>query len=120
MFIGYWWTLSSGSDSRRLRRAFGRLVLCRHTPSSRVSRLDAYTRGLFTELVPISNVAYRVALSSAFAGALGCGLIALMVSRGSSMILEGIADFKALDTEVAEDSPCVWSPDWSPWPADGF
>src|SRR5881398_604131 len=39
---------------------------------------------LFTALIPISNVAYRVAVSSAVAGALSCGLIALMVSRGSS------------------------------------
>src|SRR5436190_8371176 len=36
----------------------------------------------FTRLVPISNVAWRVALSSAVAGALACGLIGLMVSRG--------------------------------------
>src|SRR5262245_54650938 len=43
---------------------------------------------LFT-LLPISNIAYRVALSSAVAGALSCGLVALMVSRGSSMIIEG-------------------------------
>src|SRR5437016_10556422 len=34
---------------------------------------------LFTALIPISNVAYRVAVSSAVAGALSCGLIALMV-----------------------------------------
>ncbi|PYI85739.1 MAG: hypothetical protein DME26_10310 [Verrucomicrobia bacterium] len=52
---------------------------------------------LFTELIPISNVAYRVAVSSAVAGALSCGLIALMVSRGSSMILEGIAEFKVVE-----------------------
>src|SRR5436309_12584048 len=52
---------------------------------------------LFTALIPISNVAYRVAVSSAVAGALSCGLIALMVSRGSSMILEGIAEFKVID-----------------------
>src|SRR5262245_6773201 len=43
---------------------------------------------LFTVLLPISNIAYRVAVSSAVAGALSCGLIALMVSRGSSMMLE--------------------------------
>src|SRR5690349_15720581 len=43
---------------------------------------------LFTKLVPISNIAWRVGLSSAVAGAFACGLIALMTSRGSSMILE--------------------------------
>src|SRR3954447_8749794 len=51
----------------------------------------------FTKFVPIGNVAYRVAISSAFAGALACGLVALMVSRGSSMIMEGIADLKNIE-----------------------
>lgn len=54
---------------------------------------------LFTVLVPISNIAYRVALSSAFAGALSCGLIALMVSRGSSMILESIGSLKNIQRQ---------------------
>src|SRR5947207_6312659 len=44
---------------------------------------------LFTVLVPVSNVAWRVALASAVSGALACGLIGLLASRGSSMILEG-------------------------------
>ena len=52
---------------------------------------------LFTVLLPISNIAYRVAVSSAVAGAFACGLIALMVSRGCSMMLEGIAEFKAIE-----------------------
>jgi tetratricopeptide (TPR) repeat protein len=51
---------------------------------------------LFT-LLPISNIAYRVAISSALAGALSCGLIALMVSRGSSMMMEGIAELKNVE-----------------------
>ncbi len=49
---------------------------------------------LFAVLLPISNIAYRVAISSAVAGALTCGLVALMVSRGSSMIMEGVSEFK--------------------------
>ena len=52
---------------------------------------------VFTWLVPVGNIAYRVAISSAFAGALACGLVALMVSRGSSMILEGISDLKNIE-----------------------
>jgi hypothetical protein len=42
----------------------------------------------FTKLLPFSNVAWRAAVSSAVAGALACGLIALMVSRGGAAMLE--------------------------------
>ena len=38
----------------------------------------------FVVLLPISNIAWRVAVSSAVAGALACGLIAAMVSRWGS------------------------------------
>ena len=51
---------------------------------------------LFTKLLPFSNIAWRVAVSSAVAGALTCGLIALMVSRGGTLILEGLREFKRL------------------------
>lgn len=63
---------------------------------------------LFTVLVPISNIAFRVALSSAVAGALSCGLIGLMVSRGSSMIVEGMAELKNLERRW-ENALCVVS-----------
>src|SRR2546430_8054058 len=52
---------------------------------------------LFTVLAPVSNIAWRVAVASAVAGALTCGLIALIASRGCSMILEGIEEFKGID-----------------------
>ncbi len=52
---------------------------------------------LFTVLVPVSNIAWRVALASALAGALACGLIALLASRGSSMMLESIEELKGMD-----------------------
>jgi hypothetical protein len=42
----------------------------------------------FTKLLPFSNIACRVAVSSAVAGALVCGVIALMVSRLGAAILE--------------------------------
>ncbi len=45
---------------------------------------------LFTKLLPFSDLAWRVAVSSAVAAALVCGLIAMMVSRGGAMILEAI------------------------------
>ena len=51
---------------------------------------------LFTKLLPFSNIAWRVAFSSAVAGALACGLIALNVSRAGLMLLESIRDFKRL------------------------
>ena len=43
----------------------------------------------FIKLLPFSNIAWRVAVSSAVAGALTCGVIALMVSRGASALLDG-------------------------------
>ncbi|MDP7049050.1 MAG: DUF2723 domain-containing protein [Verrucomicrobiota bacterium] len=45
---------------------------------------------LFTKLVPISNIAFRVALSSAFAAALSSGLLALLTCRASARIIESI------------------------------
>lgn len=52
---------------------------------------------LFTVLLPFSNIAWRVAVSSAVAAAFACGLLALIVSRGSSMMIEGISDLKGID-----------------------
>ncbi len=52
---------------------------------------------LFTVLLPFSNIAWRVAVSSAVAAALANGLLGLIVSRGSSMILEGIQDLKGIE-----------------------
>jgi hypothetical protein len=43
---------------------------------------------LFATLLPFSNIAWRVAVGSAVAAALACGLVALMVSRAGTMILE--------------------------------
>ena len=63
---------------------------------------------VFTWLVPISNIAFRVAVSSAFAGALSCGFVALMVSRGSSMIMEGIADLRNIEKKF-ENGLCLVS-----------
>ena len=63
---------------------------------------------LFTVLFPFSNIAWRVALSSAVAGAISCGLLSLIVSRGSSMILEGLAELRELDKKI-ESALCVIS-----------
>lgn len=44
---------------------------------------------LFTKLVPISNIAFRVALSSAVAGVMSSAMLSLIVSRGSRRLLRG-------------------------------
>src|SRR6185295_19077917 len=49
---------------------------------------------LFTKILPFSNIAWRVSVSSAFAAAVACGLAGLLISRGSSMLLESIDWFK--------------------------
>lgn len=63
---------------------------------------------LFTVLFPFSNIAWRVALSSAVAGAVSCGLLGLIVSRGSSMMIEGIADLRNVEKKL-ESWLCVVS-----------
>jgi thioredoxin-like negative regulator of GroEL len=51
---------------------------------------------LWTVLLPIKNIAWRVALGEATGGALAAGLLGLLVSRGSSLLIEGIEDLKAM------------------------
>jgi tetratricopeptide (TPR) repeat protein len=48
----------------------------------------------WTWILPIGNVAWRVEVGQSFAAAMGCGMLALMVSRGSSMLIEGIEELK--------------------------
>jgi tetratricopeptide (TPR) repeat protein len=104
VFIGYWWTLAPDltlEDCGEL--ATGSFYAgVPHPPGYPVWTIYSW----FFTLLPISNIAYRVALSSAVAGALACGLVALMVSRGSSMIIEGIAELKNIERKW-ENSICV-------------
>jgi tetratricopeptide (TPR) repeat protein len=51
---------------------------------------------LWTVILPMGNVAWRVEVGESFAAAMGCGLVALMVSRGSSMLIEGIEELKSV------------------------
>src|SRR5438445_8997134 len=51
---------------------------------------------LWTVLVPVGNMAWRVALAQANAGAVACALIALIVSRGSSLLIESIESLAGL------------------------
>lgn len=95
VFVGYYLTLAPDltlEDSGEL--AVGSYYAgVPHPPGYPVWTLYTW---LFT-LIPISNIAWRVALSSAVAGAFACGLLALMVSRGSSLLLESIAEFKGIE-----------------------
>src|SRR5580700_10959403 len=50
----------------------------------------------WTAILPFGNVAWRVEVGESFAAAMGCGLLALMVSRGSSMLIEGIEVIRGL------------------------
>jgi tetratricopeptide (TPR) repeat protein len=106
VFLGYWWTLAPDltlEDCGEL--AVGSYYAgVPHPPGYPVWTIYSW---LFT-LLPISNIAYRVALSSAVAGALSCGLVALMVSRGSSMFIEGINDLKNIDRKL-ENALCIVS-----------
>src|SRR5690349_6149910 len=73
VFIGYWWTLAPDltlEDCGEL--AVGSMYAgVPHPPGYPVWTIYSW---LFT-LLPISNMAYRVALSSAVAGAFSCGLV---------------------------------------------
>jgi thioredoxin-like negative regulator of GroEL len=51
---------------------------------------------IWTTLLPIGNMAWRVSCGQAFLGCLACGLLSLMVSRGSSMFMEGIEELKSM------------------------
>src|SRR5215472_4914687 len=61
---------------------------------------------LWTKLLPIGNVAWRVEVGQATAAAMACGLVAFMVSRGSSMLVEGIDELKSL-TGKWENAICL-------------
>jgi len=61
---------------------------------------------LWTVLVPFKNIAWRVALAEASTAALSCGVLAMMVSRGSSMLMEGIEELKNM-TGKWEGAICV-------------
>jgi len=62
----------------------------------------------WTVIVPFGNVAWRVEVGQSFAAAMGCGLLAFMVSRGSSMLIEGIEEIKSIPSRW-ENSICLIS-----------
>ena len=50
----------------------------------------------WTAILPIGNVAWRVEVGESFALAMGCAMVALIVSRGGSMLIEGIEELKMI------------------------
>lgn len=105
VFIGYFLTLAPDltlEDSGELAVA-SFYAGVPHPPGYPVWTVYTW---LFTVLVPFSNIAWRVALSSAVAGALASGLIALLASRGSSMILESIEELKSIEKKW-ENALCM-------------
>src|ERR1019366_7150719 len=51
---------------------------------------------IWTRLVPFGNAAWRVELGEAAAMGMGCSLIAMMVSRGGSMLMESIEELRGI------------------------
>jgi len=63
---------------------------------------------LWTVLIPFKSIAWRVGLSSAFAAAMASGMLAFVVSRGSSMIIESIDELQGI-TRRWENAICLVS-----------
>ncbi len=96
IFIGYLLTMSPDvtlEDSGEL--ATGSMYAgVPHPPGYPVWTVITW---VFTKLVPVSTIAYRVALASAVAAALACGLLAMIVSRGSSLMLQAMDGLQGLE-----------------------
>jgi len=60
----------------------------------------------WTWILPFGNVAWRVEVGESFACAMACGLVGFMVSRGSSMLIEGIEELKTMNRKW-ENLICV-------------
>ncbi|HZF01112.1 MAG TPA: DUF2723 domain-containing protein [Methylomirabilota bacterium] len=57
-------------------------------------------------LLPFGSVTWRVEVGESFAAAMACGLVGLMVSRGSSMLIEGIQELKEMNRKW-ENAICI-------------
>jgi tetratricopeptide (TPR) repeat protein len=98
VFVGYFYTLAPDltlEDSGELAVA-SYYAGVPHPPGYPVWTIYTW---IFTWLFPFSNIAWRVGLSSAVAGAFACGLVGLLVSRGSSMLMEGIGTLKDVEAK---------------------
>ncbi|MBL9128829.1 MAG: DUF2723 domain-containing protein, partial [Verrucomicrobiales bacterium] len=102
---GYLWTIAPDvtlEDSGELAVA-SYYAGVPHPPGYPVWTLYTW---LFTVLLPFSNIAWRVAVSSAVAAALSSGILALMVSRVSSLLIGSLDTAKKLQ-ETLHRNICV-------------
>src|SRR5262249_26907289 len=86
VWIGYYLTLAPEvtlEDSGELATA-SYYAGIPHSPGYPVWTIYTW---LWTVLLPIKNIAWRVALAEATGGALAAGLLGLLVSRGSSLLM---------------------------------
>jgi len=107
VWIGYYWTLAPDltlEDSGELAVA-SLYAGIPHPPGYPVWTVYTW---LWANFLPFNNIAWRVALGEATAGAFACGLLGLLVSRGSSMLMEGIAELKNIGRQW-ESAICVVS-----------
>ena len=107
VWVGYYWTLAPDlglEDSGELAVA-SMYAGIPHPPGYPVWTIYTW---LWANFLPMGNIAWRVALGEATAGAIACGLIGLLVSRGSSMLMEGIADLKQIAGKW-ENAICIVS-----------
>lgn len=98
---GYLWTLAPDvtlEDSGELAVASMYLGVP-HPPGYPVWTIYTW---LFTVLLPISNIAWRVAVSSAVAAAFSCGLISLMISRVSATLLDTLEATKGIEEKLRD------------------
>ncbi len=94
--VGYLWTLAPDvtlEDSGELAVA-SYYAGVPHPPGYPVWTLYTW---LFTVILPFSNIAWRVGVSSAVAAALSSGVLAMMVSRVSSLMLDSLDPKKLLE-----------------------
>jgi hypothetical protein len=95
VFIGYWLTLAPDltlEDSGEL--ATGSFYAgIPHPPGYPVWTMYTW---IWTRILPVGNIAWRVSVGVAVGSALAAGLLGMLVSRGSSLLIEGIEDLKAM------------------------
>jgi hypothetical protein len=98
VFIGYWFLLADnvGLGFSGIYSVGANYMGVPHPPGYPVWTIYGW---LFTKLLPFGNIAWRLAISSAVAGALTCGVVALMVSRSSKTFLAGASGLQTLSPQ---------------------
>jgi len=98
VFIGYWFSLADnvGLGFSGIYSVGASYMGVPHPPGYPIWTMYGW---LFTKLLPFSNIAWRLAISSAVTGALTCGVVALIVSRSSRTLLAGINGLQKLSLQ---------------------